>query len=152
MVVPGLTTSIDERVLTVAMVLGAVTNANRKLCTWSAITDTPSVVEGTKPDFETAIVYVSGASESSQNRPDESVVTVAVCDGLVAETLAPAIGAPPRAATTVPLMAPVVPAMASAQSTDNAAERTKAVIERPRMVCRSLRRTPPLRNVRLAAI
>lgn len=55
-------------------------------------------------------MYVSGASDKNVKRPAESAVTRAICEGLVALTRAPAIGALVAASTTVPLMVPVVAA------------------------------------------
>jgi hypothetical protein len=69
----------------------------------------PVMVEVSNPSLETVIAYVSGASESIEKRPDASVITVTVCEGLTATTRAPAIGPPPVRAT-VPVTDPVVPA------------------------------------------
>ncbi|HEY4441814.1 MAG TPA: hypothetical protein VGN14_15240 [Candidatus Elarobacter sp.] len=55
-------------------------------------------------------MYVSGASDTKEKRPDASVVAVADCDGLDAVTRADAIGLAEAASTIVPLRLPVVPA------------------------------------------
>ena len=57
-------------------------------------------------------MYVSGARVRNAKRPDASVVTEAVCDGLETVTTAPAIGAEDVASTTEPVRPPVVPASA----------------------------------------
>src|SRR5579871_3955329 len=98
-----------ERDVTCAIVRSDGARLTRSVCSWSAKTEIPVSVAVSKPVFETENVYVSGASESSEKRPDASVVTVAVCDGLVATTRAPATGALLEV-TTVPVRAPVVPA------------------------------------------
>src|SRR5579884_444526 len=56
------------------------------------------------------MVYVSGASDKKPKCPDESLVAVALCDALLAVTVAFATGAPVPTSVTVPLKAPVVPA------------------------------------------
>jgi hypothetical protein len=69
----------------------------------------PVSADVSKPVLIAVIVYVSGASESIEKRPEASVVTVAVCDGLTASTRAPATG-PPVVLDTTPVIEPVVPA------------------------------------------
>jgi hypothetical protein len=78
---------------------------------WSAWTVTPLVADASRVDVSaTEIVYVSGASEMNENRPAESVVVVAACDGAVAVTRAPTTGWFDWGSATEPLMVPVVPA------------------------------------------
>src|SRR5579863_223551 len=63
--------------------------------------------------FVNESTYVSGASDRKWNVPAMSVVVVATCDGALAVTSTPAIGAWESASTTLPETAPVVPAITS---------------------------------------
>ena len=71
----------------------------------------PVVVAVSKPCLRDDDRVRVGRQREQAKRPEASVETVAVCDGLVATTFAPAIGAP-AVVTTVPVMVPVVPARA----------------------------------------
>ncbi|MDB5027930.1 MAG: hypothetical protein JWO66_1619, partial [Candidatus Eremiobacteraeota bacterium] len=60
---------------------------------WSAWTVMPLTEAASRVSVAgTDTVYVSGASEMNEKRPDVSLVVVADCDGLTAVTLAPATG------------------------------------------------------------
>src|ERR1700733_7616647 len=83
-----------------------------------------------KPSFETVIVYVSGPSESSAKRPDASVITVALCEGLTATTRAPAIGSF-LVLTTCPVSEPVVPASEGSGLAAKAPASKRNSVERP---------------------
>jgi hypothetical protein len=72
-------------------------------------------------------VYVSGARVRNEKRPDASVVTEAVCDGLETVTTTPAIGAKDVASTTEPVRPPVVPASAHVPWLTKATSSTRAV-------------------------
>ncbi len=61
-----------------------------RLTLWSACTVTPLIAaESYAVVPATLSVYVSGVSDTNENRPDASVVVLDACDGLVALTRAP---------------------------------------------------------------
>ncbi len=78
-------------------------------------------------------VYVSGLSERKRNAPPASVVELALCEGDVALTRAPATGALPAESTMRPTIVPVVPACAGTGRNDsaNSTATMTAAAERP---------------------
>src|SRR5579863_429513 len=79
----------------------------------------PLDASGSYPERAIESVYVSGASERKTKRPLASVLVVATCDGLLAVTVASAIGVPAALSSTVPARLPVVPAAAGFATATN---------------------------------
>ncbi len=115
MPVPGRTGLSDDRDATRAIVLRLGCSDIGTVWLWSAKTEMPASDSDSKPACDAEIVYVSGPSEMKMKRPEASVFTCAICDGLVAVTSAPAIGAFVDASTTLPTIVPVVAAPATLQ-------------------------------------
>ena len=111
--VPGRTSDDELREVTRPIVCSVGFSRTETVCVWSAKTLTPLCATGSYVAFSTEMVYESGASDRNTKCPFASVVVVTACEGLLADTLAPAMGVPlALSSVTLPLSVPVVPASA----------------------------------------